>query len=68
MTWSTVPTAKIHANALTPDDVVLIADDLVTTGGTCVVVLNLPKAGAKSSWLCIAQALLSAPKEIIGKC
>lgn len=39
---------QIHKDALTKDDVVLIADDLVATGGTCVASAHLAEqAGAR---------------------
>lgn len=34
---------EIHKDALTPDDVVLIHDDLLATGGTAMAALNLVK-------------------------
>ena len=36
-------TLEIHKDALTPDDVVLIVDDLCATGGTLVAQVNLVK-------------------------
>ena len=39
---------QIHADALTPDDVVLLVDDLVATGGTVTAQVKLiEKVGAK---------------------
>ena len=39
---------QIHKDALNKDDVVLIADDLVATGGTCVASARLAEqAGAR---------------------
>ncbi len=35
---------EIHADALTPDDVVLIIDDLVATGGTAVAMAKLARS------------------------
>lgn len=35
---------EIHADALTPDDVVLIVDDLVATGGTTTSMVRLVRA------------------------
>ena len=35
---------EIHADALTPDDVVLIVDDLVATGGTTTAMVRLIRA------------------------
>ena len=35
---------EIHADALTPDDVVLIVDDLVATGGTTTAMVRLVRA------------------------
>ena len=41
-------TLEIHADALTPDDVVLIVDDLCATGGTIVAQVKMvEKLGAK---------------------
>ena len=49
---------QIHTDALTPDDVVLIADDLVATGGTCVACAQLAeKAGAKVAGFAFALEL-----------
>ena len=61
---------QIHTDALTPDDVVLIADDLVATGGTCVACAQLAeKAGAKVAGFAFALELCYLhPREIIGKC
>jgi adenine phosphoribosyltransferase len=38
-----VDTIEIHKDALTPDDVVLIHDDLLATGGTMLAAYNLVK-------------------------
>lgn len=39
---------EMHVDALTPDDVVLIADDLVATGGTAIASIELIKrSGAR---------------------
>lgn len=38
-----VDSIEIHADALTEDDVVLIHDDLLATGGTALAALNLVK-------------------------
>lgn len=41
-------TLEIHADALTPDDVVLVVDDLVATGGTAVAMARLvQRSGAR---------------------
>ena len=41
-------TLEVHCDALTPDDVVLIVDDLVATGGTAVAKVKLvERFGAK---------------------
>ena len=40
---------EIHADALTSDDVVLIVDDLVATGGTTTAMVRLVRASAPAS-------------------
>ena len=43
---------QIHEDALTPDDVVLIHDDLLATGGTMVAAYNLvKKLGVKTVYI-----------------
>lgn len=45
-------TIQIHADALTPDDVVLIHDDLLATGGTMLAAYNLiRKLGVKTIYI-----------------
>ena len=49
---------QIHKDALNKDDVVLIADDLVATGGTCVASARLAEqAGARGEGFTFALEL-----------
>jgi adenine phosphoribosyltransferase len=44
---------EIHQDALQPDDVVLIHDDLLATGGTALATLNLIKLfNIKKAYVC----------------
>ena len=60
---------QIHQDALSSDDVVLIADDLVATGGTCVAsALLAQKAGAKVDGFAFALELCYLhPRDVIKK-
>lgn len=47
-----IDTIQIHADALSPDDVVLLHDDLLATGGTMVAAYNLvKKMGVKTVYV-----------------
>lgn len=60
---------QIHKDALTADDRVLIVDDLVATGGTCVATAQLvEKAGAEvEAFAFILELAYLKPREIIGE-
>jgi adenine phosphoribosyltransferase len=64
-------TVEIHRDALLEDDVVLIHDDLLATGGTTQAVLNLvKKAGVKTiyfSFICDLGFIQTSSKENIQK-
>ncbi|MFW5721597.1 MAG: adenine phosphoribosyltransferase [Bacteroidota bacterium] len=64
-------TIEIHSDALDKDDVVLIHDDLLATGGTAGAVLNiLQKAGISNihfSFICDLEFLATPQKERISK-
>jgi len=64
-------TIEIHSDALNKDDVVLIHDDLLATGGTASAVLNmLQKIGITKiyfSFICDLEFLATPHKERINK-
>ena len=64
-------TIEIHSDALNKDDVVLIHDDLLATGGTASAVLNmLEKIGIQNiyfSFICDLEFLATPQKERINK-
>ena len=62
-------TLEIHEDALTSDDVVLIVDDLIATGGTAAASVQLAqKAGAKVAGLAFLLELeVFKPREAIAK-
>ena len=64
-------TVEIHSDALNKDDVVLIHDDLLATGGTASAVLNmLHKIGITKiyfSFICDLEFLSTPQKERINK-
>jgi adenine phosphoribosyltransferase len=64
-------TIEIHSDALDKDDVVLIHDDLLATGGTASAVLNmLEKIGIEKiyfSFICDLEFLATPQKERINK-
>ncbi len=61
---------EIHEDALTPDDIVLIHDDLLATGGTAMAALHLvQKLKVKRiyfSFICDLSFIKSAVKDEIG--
>ena len=60
---------EIHADAITNDDVVLIVDDLIATGGTAEAMVRLiDQAGAELAGLGFLLELAGfAPRDIIAK-
>ena len=52
---------EIHADALTSDDVVLIVDDLVATGGTTTAMVRLVRASAGSTCCGTCGSALARP-------
>jgi len=60
---------EMHADALTKNDIVLIHDDLLATGGTALAVLNMVnKLGIKNVYFCFIcdlEFIKTKPKEII---
>lgn len=60
---------EMHVDALTPDDHVLIVDDLVATAGTAVATAELiEKAGATlEGFAFLMELAFLNPREIIGK-
>lgn len=64
-------TIEIHADALTPQDVVLIHDDLLATGGTALAALNLVRKMKVSriflSFICDLQFIQTPLKEELQK-
>ncbi|RIH63712.1 adenine phosphoribosyltransferase [Mariniphaga sediminis] len=62
-------TVEIHSDALSEEDVVLIHDDLLATGGTAQAVLNMIKqVGIKKvyfSFLCDLEFIQTPEKEIL---
>jgi adenine phosphoribosyltransferase len=60
---------EIHKDALTPDDRVLIVDDLVATAGTAVATARLiERAGATVvGFSFLLELAFLNPREIIGK-
>lgn len=60
---------EMHADAITDDDVVLIHDDLLATGGTAVAALKLAqKCGAKKvffSFICDLEFIDTPNKQVI---
>jgi adenine phosphoribosyltransferase len=60
---------EIHADALTSDDVVLIVDDLIATGGTSVAQVQLvERAGARVEGLaCLMELVFLNPRAKIAK-
>ena len=60
---------QIHKDALTPDDRVLIVDDLVATGGTAVATAELvEKSGAKvAGFSFMLELSYLHPREVIAK-
>ncbi len=64
-----VDTIEMHRDALTEEDVVLIHDDLLATGGTAHAVYNMVKrAGVKSvyfSFICDLEFIQTPQKRII---
>lgn len=64
-------TIEIHADALTPQDVVLIHDDLLATGGTALAALNLVRkmkvARIYLSFICDLQFIQTPLKEELQK-
>ncbi|MGC9354938.1 MAG: hypothetical protein ACP5D9_13925, partial [Mariniphaga sp.] len=60
-----------HRDALSEDDIVLIHDDLLATGGTAHAVYNMVKrAGVKSiyfSFICDLEFIKTPQKKIIQK-
>jgi adenine phosphoribosyltransferase len=62
-------TVEIHSDALSEEDVVLIHDDLLATGGTAQAVLNMIKQiGIKKvhfSFLCDLEFIQTPEKEIL---
>jgi adenine phosphoribosyltransferase len=62
-------TLQIHADAIGPDDVVLIVDDLVATGGTAVAQKQLvDKTGAKvAGFAFVTELSYLHPREMIAE-
>lgn len=62
-------TLEIHKDALDKDDVVLVVDDLIATGGTSVAVAKLvEKAGAKvAGFSFILELAFLNPREIVNR-
>ncbi len=64
-------TIEIHADALSPQDVVLIHDDLLATGGTALAALNLVRKMKVSriylSFICDLQFIQTPLKEELQK-
>lgn len=62
-------TLEIHADAIAPDDVVLIVDDLIATGGTAVAQVKLiEQFGAKVAGLGFLMELdFLNPREAVAK-
>lgn len=62
-------TLEIHKDALGPDDVVLIADDLIATGGTAQAMVKLvERAGARLAGLAFLLELAGfAPREAVAQ-
>ena len=62
-------TVEMHSDALTKDDVVLIHDDLLATGGTALAVLNLVNTvGVKRvyfNFVCDLEFIKTEAKDII---
>lgn len=62
-------TVEIHSDALSTEDVVLIHDDLLATGGTANAVYNMVKrVGVKKvyfSFICDLEFIKTAPKKLI---
>ena len=62
-------TIEIHKDALTEDDVVLIHDDLLATGGTALAALNLvEKMNVKKvyfSFICDLKFIENGKKELL---
>ena len=66
-----IDTIEIHRDAISPDDVLLIHDDLLATGGTTHAVLNLvKKVGVPKvylSFICDLAFIHTEHKELIGQ-
>ena len=62
-------TLEMHADALTPDDVVLLVDDLVATGGTAIAQAHLvERFGAKLAGMGFLMELaFLGPREAIAR-
>ena len=60
---------QIHADAIEPDDVVLIVDDLVATGGTAVAQKKLVETagGTVAGFAFITELEYLNPRELIAK-
>ena len=60
-------TLEIHADALTPDDRVVIVDDLIATGGTLAAVGKLvEEAGAALlGYGCILELAFLSPRKVL---
>ena len=60
---------EIHADAISPDDVVLLVDDLVATGGTAVAQVHLiEQCGATVAGLAFLMELeFLNPREVLAK-
>ena len=60
---------EVHLDALTPDDTVLLVDDLIATGGTAVAQIHMvEKAGAKLAGLGFLMELeFLGPRELLAK-
>jgi adenine phosphoribosyltransferase len=64
-----IDTIEMHSDAISEDDIVLIHDDLLATGGTANAVYNMVKrAGVKSvyfSFICDLEFIQTPQKKII---